>query len=147
VAVVLGQQVVQLAPMTWIATTMLMKVKPPIQPIREDKDLCMLKLEGTFNLQLTSTRELYDLLMLLVPLLVIFWPLYVLTTVYLDSQSLTCLQAAESQMSLGNVTGTPGDERFFSQAIRYLRRAETVPRYTLSVYLAQYLTDYGRYVS
>jgi hypothetical protein len=60
---------------------------------------------------------------------------------------LTYLQAAESQMSLGNVTGTPGDERFFSQAIRYLRRAEAVPGYTLSVYLAQYLNEYGRYVS
>ena len=60
---------------------------------------------------------------------------------------LTYLQAAESQMSLGNVTGTPGDEQLFSQAIRYLRRAEAVPGYTLSVYLAQYLNEYGRYVS
>ncbi|KAG0650743.1 hypothetical protein D0Z07_2376 [Hyphodiscus hymeniophilus] len=55
--------------------------------------------------------------------------------------------AAESQMSLGNVSGTPADERFFAQAIRYLRRAQALPGYTLSVYLGQYLNDYGRYVS
>jgi hypothetical protein len=56
-------------------------------------------------------------------------------------------QAAESQMSLGNVTAPPGDERHFSHAIRYLRRAEATPGYTLSVYMQQYLNDYGRYVS
>lgn len=50
-------------------------------------------------------------------------------------------------MSLGNVTASPGDERCFTQAIRYLRRAEAVPGYTLSIYLEQYLNDYGRYVS
>ncbi|KAH7416918.1 hypothetical protein BKA64DRAFT_701709 [Cadophora sp. MPI-SDFR-AT-0126] len=55
--------------------------------------------------------------------------------------------AAESQMSLGNVTASPGDERCFTQAIRYLRRAEAIPGYTLSIYLEQYLNDYGRYVS
>ncbi|EPE26786.1 hypothetical protein GLAREA_02700 [Glarea lozoyensis ATCC 20868] len=55
--------------------------------------------------------------------------------------------AAESQMSLGNVTAPPGDERHFSHAIRYLRRAEATPGYTLSVYMQQYLNDYGRYVS
>ena len=57
------------------------------------------------------------------------------------------VQAAESQMSLGNVTGSPGDERHFTQAICYLRRAEATPGYTLSIYLQQYLNDYGRYVS
>jgi hypothetical protein len=57
------------------------------------------------------------------------------------------VQAAESQMSLGNVTGSPGDERHFTQAIRYLRRAEATPGYILSIYLQQYLNDYGRYVS
>ena len=50
-------------------------------------------------------------------------------------------------MSLGNVTATPDDEHFFSQAVRYLRRAQEIPGYTLSVYLAQYLNEYGRYVS
>lgn len=50
-------------------------------------------------------------------------------------------------MSLGNVTPAPGDERYFTQAIRYLRRAEALPGYTLSIYLQQYLNDYGRYVS
>jgi hypothetical protein len=49
-------------------------------------------------------------------------------------------------MSLGNVSAPPGDERFFTQAIRHLRRAEAIPGYTLSVYLQQYLDDYGRYV-
>jgi len=55
--------------------------------------------------------------------------------------------AAESQMSLGNVTASPSDEPYFTQAIRYLRRAEAIPGYTLSIYLEQYLNDYGRYVS
>ena len=50
-------------------------------------------------------------------------------------------------MSLGNVTAPPGDERHFSQAIRYLRRAEDIPQYQLSVYMQDYLNDYGRYVS
>lgn len=50
-------------------------------------------------------------------------------------------------MSLGNVTGPPGDERHFTQAIRYLRRAEEIPGYSISIYLQQYLNDYGRYVS
>lgn len=69
------------------------------------------------------------------------------TLIFSEIRFLTDIQAAESQMSLGNVSGSPGDERFFTQAIRYLRRAEAVPGYTLSVYLAQYLNDYGRYVS
>lgn len=55
-------------------------------------------------------------------------------------------QAAESQMSLGNVTASPGDERYFFQAIRYLRQAAAIPGYRLSVYHQQYLNDYGRYV-
>ncbi|KAH6675508.1 hypothetical protein B0J14DRAFT_365197 [Halenospora varia] len=55
--------------------------------------------------------------------------------------------AAESQMSLGNVTGPPGDERHFTQAVRLLRRAEATSGYRLSVYMQQYLNDYGRYVS
>ncbi|CAG8950496.1 hypothetical protein HYFRA_00006993 [Hymenoscyphus fraxineus] len=55
--------------------------------------------------------------------------------------------AAESQMSLGNVTAPPGDERYFHQAIRFLRRAEAMPQYRLSVYMQEYLNDYGRYVS
>ncbi|KAE9369796.1 hypothetical protein N431DRAFT_443421 [Stipitochalara longipes BDJ] len=55
--------------------------------------------------------------------------------------------AAECEMSLGNVTSSPKDGQCFSQAIQYLRRAEAIPGYTLSVHLAQYLIDYGRYVS
>jgi hypothetical protein len=50
-------------------------------------------------------------------------------------------------MSLGNVTAPGADERLFTQAIRYLRQAEDLPGYTLSVYLQQYLSEYGRYVS
>lgn len=50
-------------------------------------------------------------------------------------------------MSLGNVTGPPGDERHFAHAIRYLRRADDTPGYILSVYLREYLDSYGRYVS
>lgn len=50
-------------------------------------------------------------------------------------------------MSLGNVTSPPGEKHHFIEAIRYLRRAEAIPGYTLSIYLQQYLNDYGRYVS
>lgn len=56
-------------------------------------------------------------------------------------------QAAESHMSLGNVSASPADERAFTQAIRLLRRAESTPGYQLSFYLQQYLDDYGRYIS
>ncbi|ESZ93360.1 hypothetical protein SBOR_6257 [Sclerotinia borealis F-4128] len=55
--------------------------------------------------------------------------------------------AAESHMSLGNVSASPADEHAFTQAIRYLRRAETTQGYQLSIYMQQYLNDYGRYVS
>ncbi|RDL34515.1 uncharacterized protein BP5553_07643 [Venustampulla echinocandica] len=55
--------------------------------------------------------------------------------------------AAESNMSLGNVTAPPGDERHFTQAIHYLRLAEAIPNFLLSTYLQEYLNDYGRYVS
>jgi hypothetical protein len=60
---------------------------------------------------------------------------------------LTDYKAAESQMSLGNVSASPRDEQYFTQAIRYLRRARAIPGYTLSIYLQQYLSDYGRYVN
>jgi hypothetical protein len=50
-------------------------------------------------------------------------------------------------MSLGNVSAPPTDERCFTQAIRYLRRAAAIPGYQLSIYLEQYLNDYGRYVA
>ncbi|KAF7914524.1 uncharacterized protein EAF01_000930 [Botrytis porri] len=55
--------------------------------------------------------------------------------------------AAESHMSLGNVSASPADEHAFTQAIRYLRRAETTQGYQLSEHMQQYLDDYGRYVS
>ncbi|KAB8292358.1 hypothetical protein EYC80_008097 [Monilinia laxa] len=55
--------------------------------------------------------------------------------------------AAESLMSLGNVSASPADERAFTQAIRLLRRAESMQGYQLSIYMQQYLNDYGRYVS
>ncbi|PQE31356.1 proliferating cell nuclear antigen (pcna) protein [Rutstroemia sp. NJR-2017a WRK4] len=67
-----------------------------------------------------------------------------------DSLGSTCgdllSSAAESHMSLGNVSASPTDERCFTQAIRYLRRAAAIPGYQLSIYLEQYLNDYGRYV-
>lgn len=50
-------------------------------------------------------------------------------------------------MALAQVTVSPGDEMYFTQAIRYLRRAEAIPGYRLSTYLQQFLEDYGRYVS
>lgn len=72
---------------------------------------------------------------------------YVLRTPRTSTSETNEQQAAESHMSLGNVTATPGDERLFAQAIRHLRRAEEIPGYTLSIYLQQYLNEYGRYVS
>ena len=66
---------------------------------------------------------------------------------HLAVQLISRTQAAEAQMSLGNVTASPSDERHFAEAIRYLRRAEAVPGYSLSIYMQQYLEDYGRYVS
>lgn len=72
-------------------------------------------------------------------------------------------QAAEANMSLGNVSSSHGNERYFHAAIRYLRRASSIPGYVLSPYLQRYasqilgfnlsvltrcsyLDDYGRLV-
>ncbi|KAM3085066.1 hypothetical protein ACMFMG_003502 [Clarireedia jacksonii] len=68
-----------------------------------------------------------------------------------DGLGTTCgdllASAAEAHMSLGNVSASPADERCFTEAIRYLRRAAALPGYQLSIYLEQYLNDYGRYVA
>jgi hypothetical protein len=48
------------------------------------------------------------------------------------------LQAAEAYMSLGNVSYSYVNERYFRQALIYLRRASQLPNYTLSPYLQQY---------
>ncbi|RVX65836.1 hypothetical protein B0A52_10293 [Exophiala mesophila] len=55
-------------------------------------------------------------------------------------------EAAEANMSLGNVSSSHGNERYFHAAIRYLRRASDIPGYVLSPYLQSYLDDYGRLV-
>jgi hypothetical protein len=47
-------------------------------------------------------------------------------------------QAAEAYMSLGNVSYSYVNERYFRQALVYLRRASQLPGYTLSQYLQQY---------
>jgi hypothetical protein len=47
------------------------------------------------------------------------------------------LQAAEAYMSLGNVSYSYVNERYFRQALIYLRRASQLPNYTLSPYLQQ----------
>lgn len=70
-----------------------------------------------------------------------------LSPIHVSNPQSNMKQAAESHMSLGNVSASPADERAFTQAIRYLRRAEATPGYQLSIYMQQYLNDYGRYVS
>jgi hypothetical protein len=70
-------------------------------------------------------------------------------------------QAAEAYMSLGNVSYSSVNERYFRQALLYLRRATQISGYTLSPYLQQfvplsliykysqshsYLDDYGRLI-
>ncbi|KIX05095.1 uncharacterized protein Z518_05967 [Rhinocladiella mackenziei CBS 650.93] len=55
-------------------------------------------------------------------------------------------EAAEANMSLGNVSYSHQNEQHFHRAIRYLRRASQIPGYRLSPYLQSYLDDYGRLV-
>jgi len=55
-------------------------------------------------------------------------------------------QAAEAYMSLGNVSYSSVNERYFRQALLYLRRATQISGYTLSPYLQHYLDDYGRLI-
>lgn len=53
--------------------------------------------------------------------------------------------AAEGYMSLGNVSSMRINDRYFHQALAYLRLAENLPDYTLPTHLQQYLADYGPY--
>lgn len=55
--------------------------------------------------------------------------------------------AAESYMSLGNVSYSYVNEQYFRQALMYLQRASEIPGYALSPYLRSYLDDYGRLIS
>ena len=48
-------------------------------------------------------------------------------------------QAAEAYMSLGNVSYSYDNERYFRQALVYLRRASQLPNYNLSPYLQKYV--------
>lgn len=52
--------------------------------------------------------------------------------------------AAEAYMSLGNTSSPRTNERYFRRALQLLRAATSIPGYTLSRYLQQYLDDYGR---
>ena len=47
-------------------------------------------------------------------------------------------------MSLGNASSPRINENQFRRALHLLRAATTIPGYTLSRYLQQYLDDYGR---
>ncbi|GAD94358.1 predicted protein [Paecilomyces variotii No. 5] len=51
--------------------------------------------------------------------------------------------AAESFMSLGNVSYPGTRIQHFTQAIEYLRMAEAIPGYSLPTHLSQYLQEYG----
>ncbi|KIW25355.1 uncharacterized protein PV07_08540 [Cladophialophora immunda] len=55
-------------------------------------------------------------------------------------------EAAEANMSLGNVSYSHQNEQYFHRAIRYLRRASQIPGFRLSAYLQSYLDDFGRLV-
>ncbi|KAI9825772.1 MAG: hypothetical protein M1826_006874 [Phylliscum demangeonii] len=57
------------------------------------------------------------------------------------------IQAAESYMSLGNVSFPREAEELFGRAIRFLRRARQLPNYALADYLQRYLDEYGRLIS
>ncbi|KAK8243706.1 hypothetical protein HDK77DRAFT_7439 [Phyllosticta capitalensis] len=52
-------------------------------------------------------------------------------------------KAAEAYMSLGNVTYSRHNRRYFTQAIFYLRTAAGLPGYRLPEHLQQYLDEYG----
>lgn len=49
------------------------------------------------------------------------------------------MQAAESYMSLGNVSYPDTRMQYFDQAVKYLRMAEAIPGYNLSTHLSQYV--------
>ncbi|KAI1626058.1 hypothetical protein EDD37DRAFT_329510 [Exophiala viscosa] len=55
-------------------------------------------------------------------------------------------EAAEINMSLGNVEYSQNQEQYFTRAIRYLRRASQIQEFRLSPYLQSYLDDYGRLI-
>ncbi|KAJ9195732.1 hypothetical protein DTO166G4_178 [Paecilomyces variotii] len=54
--------------------------------------------------------------------------------------------AAESFMSLGNVSYPDTSIQYFTQAVKYLRMAEAIPGYSLPAHLSQYLQEYGRLI-
>jgi hypothetical protein len=54
-----------------------------------------------------------------------------------DDFLLTILQAAEANMSLGNVTSSRINDRYYRQAMAYLREASQIPGYCLPAHLAQ----------
>ncbi|CAO2656589.1 Nn.00g053920.m01.CDS01 [Neocucurbitaria sp. VM-36] len=51
--------------------------------------------------------------------------------------------AAEAYMSLGNVTSSRANNRYFQQAMAYLRATMEDPNYSLPTHLEQYLDEYG----
>ncbi|KAH7372264.1 hypothetical protein BKA66DRAFT_572386 [Pyrenochaeta sp. MPI-SDFR-AT-0127] len=51
--------------------------------------------------------------------------------------------AAEAHMSLGNVTSFKFNDRYFQQALAYLRAAADLPDYSLPPHLNQYLDEIG----
>ncbi|KAH8800362.1 hypothetical protein F5884DRAFT_825037 [Xylogone sp. PMI_703] len=55
--------------------------------------------------------------------------------------------AADANISMGIVSGSPVDEQYFVNAICFLRRAQALPDYHLSSWLGRYLDEYGKYVN
>jgi hypothetical protein len=53
---------------------------------------------------------------------------------------LTSLQAAEAHMSMGNVTAARINDRYYQQAMVYLREAAQMDNYSLPAHLEQYVS-------
>jgi hypothetical protein len=67
-----------------------------------------------------------------------------LATVYITSWwwrdlALTSSQAAEAYMSIGNVTSSRMNDRYYRQAMIYLREAAEMTEYSLPTHLAQWV--------
>ncbi|KAH8805102.1 hypothetical protein F5884DRAFT_885107, partial [Xylogone sp. PMI_703] len=53
---------------------------------------------------------------------------------------------AELHMAMGSVSDSPADDYYFTNGVRYLRRAQNLPGHSLSSYLKEFLDNFGRYV-
>ena len=66
-----------------------------------------------------------------------------ISTKLLRAHPANTTKAADTYISLGSVSYSTTNERFFSQALDYLRLATQIPGYTLCAYLQQYVVQPG----